>query len=65
MFRFVGEFDLRKAITGEDHLVAVSNYSLTVFYFNNRNELIGKFNINNKLFKNDFLERIKSLKKDK
>lgn len=65
MFRFVGEFDLRKAITEEDYLVAVSNYSLTVFYFNDRNELISKFIINNKLFKNDFLERIKSLKKDK
>jgi len=62
---FVGEFDLRKAITREDHIVAVSNYSLTVFHFNDKDELINKFNINNKLFINDFSERIKSLKKDK
>jgi len=62
---FVGEFDLRKAITREDHIIAVSNYSLTVFHFNEKDELINKFNINNKLFINDFSECIKSLKKDK
>ena len=62
---FVGEFDLRKAITRQDHIIAVSNYSLTVFHFNEKDELINKFNVNNKLFINDFSERIKSLKKDK
>jgi hypothetical protein len=62
---FVAEFDLSKAITKEGHIIAISNYSLTVFHFNERNELINKFIINNKLFKNNFLERIKSIKKDK
>lgn len=62
---FVGEFDLRKAITGQDHIIAVSNYSLTVFHFNEYDGLINKFSINNKLFINDFSERMKSLKKDK
>jgi len=62
---FVGEFDLRKAITRQDHIIAVSNYSLTVFHFNDKDELINKFNVNNKLFMKDFSERIKLLNKNK
>lgn len=61
---FVGEFDLRKAITKNDLLIAVSNYSLTAFCFNEKGELIKKFSINNELFIKDFSERISLLKRD-
>ena len=62
---FVGEFDLRKRITGKNHIIAVSNYALTVFHFNDQDELVNKFQVNNELFIKDFSERIKQLKKDK
>lgn len=61
---FVGEFDLRKAITKNDFLIAISNYSLTAFCFNEKGDLIKKFRINNELFIKDFSERMSLLKRD-
>ena len=53
-------YDLNKVITKKDHLIASSNYSLTVFHFDEENKLVNEFKIENKIFIDDFKKRIKS-----
>lgn len=61
---FSGEFDLRKATNSKDQVVAVSNYSLTVFLFDPDGKIINKFRVNHSHFNKDFKEQINLLKKD-
>jgi len=53
-------YDLNKVITKKDHLIASSNYSLTVFHFDENNKLVNEFKIENRIFMDDFKKRIKS-----
>lgn len=47
-------------ITASDHLVALSNYALNVFLFNNLHQMIKKFPLNNDAFLADFKGRLKA-----
>ena len=59
---YITEYDLKKALTKQDHLIVLSNYSLSVYHFNKNHELMGKFLINNEIFKDDFQNRLKIAK---
>lgn len=61
---FSGEFDLRKSISSKDKIVAVSNYSLSVFVFETDGKLINKFVVNNGRFERDFKKQVVTMKKD-
>lgn len=54
----MGSF-FKKVITKDDHLIGLSNFSLTAFHFNEENKLLNKFKIDNKIFKKDFKKRLK------
>jgi hypothetical protein len=58
--RRITEFDLNKVITKKDHLIALSNFSLTVFHFNENNKLVNEFKMENRIFIDDFKNRLKS-----
>lgn len=56
----ITEYGLNKVITKKDHLIVFSNFSLTVFHFDHKNELVDEFLINNEIFLGDFKKRLKS-----
>jgi len=58
--RLITEYHLNKVITKKDHLIALSNNSLTVFHFDAENKLVNEFMIENKTFLDDFKKRLKS-----
>ncbi len=58
--RRINDHDLNKVITKKDHLIAFSNFSLTVFHFDEKNKLINEFKIENRIFIDDFKNRLKS-----
>ncbi len=58
--RRIDDSDLNKVITKKDHLIAFSNFSLTVFHFDENNKLVNEFKIENRIFMDDFKKRIKS-----
>jgi len=60
ILRRITYYELNKVITKKDHLIASSNYSLTVFHFDENNKLVNEFKIENRIFMNDFKKRIKS-----
>jgi hypothetical protein len=41
-------------------LVCLSNYSLTVFHFDEENELVNEFQVDNEIFLGNFKERLKN-----
>lgn len=53
------EFTFKKVITKKDHLIALSNHSLKVFHFDERNKLVNEFRIENEML----LESIKKVLK--
>ena len=55
----ITERDFRKVIMENNHLVGLSNLSLTVFHFDEMNKLVNEFQIENKIFLNNFKERLK------
>jgi len=58
--RRITDHDLNKVITKKNHLIALSNNSLTVFHFNENNKLVNEFKIENRIFIDDFKKRLKS-----
>ncbi len=58
--RRITEYDLNKVITKKDHLIALSNNSLTVFHFDEENKLVNEFKMENRIFLDDFKKRLKS-----
>jgi sugar lactone lactonase YvrE len=56
----ISERDFPKVIMKNDHLVALSNISLTVFHFDKKNELMNEFMIENDIFLEDFKQRLKT-----
>jgi hypothetical protein len=63
---FVADFHLRKAVMRDGTLVAVSNYALKAFVFDQADRLVRRFMIENRIFIKDFQERLSALatKKD-
>lgn len=57
--KFISDRTLYKIITRRDHLIVISNISLTVFHFDEKHNLVNKFMIENKIFKKDFKIRLK------
>ena len=60
MSRRIADHDLNKVITKKDHLISFSNNSLTVFHFDENNNLVNEFMIENKIFLDNFKKRLKS-----
>jgi hypothetical protein len=56
--------ELNKLITGEDHLVVFSNFSLRLFHYDSRNKIVNKFMIDHPIFIADFKNRLDRAIKD-
>ena len=55
----VNDYDLMKFMTKDDHIVILSNYSLTVFHFDQELNLINKFRIiDSKEFESDIKKKL-------
>ncbi|MDW7760811.1 MAG: hypothetical protein SCM96_09255 [Acidobacteriota bacterium] len=62
--RLVSEFDLKKAISQDDHLVIISNYTLSVSIYDREHSLIREFSLKqNRDFFQDFKKRASLLKR--
>lgn len=53
--------ELRKAIANDNNLVLCSNFALRIFIYDDKNEIIKSFEIDNRTFMSDFKKRIKKL----
>lgn len=58
--RPIFDLDFRRVIMKNNHLIALSNLSLTVFHFDEGNELVHEFMIENEIFLKNFKERLAS-----
>jgi hypothetical protein len=59
----VNGIDIRKTITKDNHLIVLSNFSLEIFHFDEKNSLVNNFKIRNKIFLEDFKNRLKKYSK--
>ncbi|HDJ22703.1 MAG TPA: 6-bladed beta-propeller [Candidatus Aminicenantes bacterium] len=57
---FVDCHQLQKVMTKDDNLVILSNYSLNIYLFNDKNKIIKNFRIYNNQFEMDFKKRLKN-----
>jgi hypothetical protein len=55
----ISERDFPMVMKKNDHLVALSNISLTVFHIDKKNDLVNEFMIENEIFLEDFTKRLK------
>ncbi len=58
--RPISNYQFRKVMMKNNHLIALSNLSLTVFHFDEENELVNEFMIKNEIFFKNFKERLES-----
>jgi len=56
---FINDMILKKIITKNDHLIVLSNISMTIFNFNDNQNLVKKFVIRNEKFEKDFKKGLK------
>jgi hypothetical protein len=61
----LSRYELRKALSADDSLIVCSNVALKIFVFDNMNQLIQSFDIDNEVFTRDFSERVKKLRAEK
>lgn len=57
--------ELRKAIAKDNNLVVCSNFSLKIYIYDDKNELVRSFEIKDRTFISDFKKRIKKLEAEK
>lgn len=56
--KYISDKYIKKAITKKDHVIILSNYALKIFHFNENNEPINSFKIDNEIFIEDFRKRL-------
>lgn len=59
--KYIDDHSIRKMIAPDDHIIVLSNISLTIFHFDEKNKLLNKFFINNDTFVRDFKDRLKKI----
>ena len=55
----IDDIKIKKLITKRNHLIVISNISLRVFHFDEKNKLLDDFMVNNITFLSDFKKRLK------
>ena len=61
----LSRYELEKALSADDSLIVCSNVALKIFVFDNMNQSIQSFDIDNEVFTKDFNERVKKLRAEK